>query len=52
MLWFLLACLLVLPVVLRLLGGDDEPDNAITHESGDDPHGSREGEPDVLLTAA
>ena len=40
-LWLFLVALLVLPVLLRLYVGDDEPDNAITHEQesapGQDP---------------
>jgi hypothetical protein len=34
--WVLFAAVLfAAPVLLRLLAGDDEPDNAVTHESGD-----------------
>lgn len=32
LLWFLLACIFIVPVVLRLAAGDDDPDNAIVHE--------------------
>jgi hypothetical protein len=37
LLWFLLACIPVLPVVLRAFVGDEEPDNAITQEQGGEP---------------
>ena len=36
--WFLLALFVVLPVALRLLAGDDEPDNAIEQEQENPPH--------------
>lgn len=36
--WFLLACaLIVLPVLLRLLVGEDPPDNSVTHEQDGKP---------------
>jgi hypothetical protein len=47
-LWLMLIALLVLPVLLRLHAGDDEPDNAITHESGQ----PEDEEPDGMLAAA
>lgn len=50
--WLLLAAIPVLPVVLRLLVGDDPPDNAIIHESGDGKDGSQQDEPGALLEAA
>ena len=46
-LWLMLAALLVLPVLLRVHAGD-EPDNAITHESGGTPE---DEEPDMLAAA-
>jgi hypothetical protein len=55
LLWLILAALLVLPVLLRLRVGDEGPDNAITHESGDDQEDGRgEGDagPAGLLAAA
>ena len=47
-LWLMLAALLVLPVLLRLHVGDDGPDNAITHESGE----PLDEDPDALAAAA
>jgi hypothetical protein len=34
--WLLLAAIPVLALIIRLLAGDDMPDNSITHESGDE----------------
>jgi hypothetical protein len=36
-LWFLLACIFIVPVVLRLAAGDEDPDNAIVHEQENEP---------------
>jgi len=49
--WLLLAVLLLLPAVLAF-AGDEEPDNSITHESGDGRDRSQDDEPDGLLMAA
>ena len=38
--WLLIAAIPVVPVVLRLLAGDDDPRNEITHESSDREDGS------------
>ena len=46
-LWLLLACLLVLPVLARFAEGD-EPDNAITHEQEGEP---RQDPDDTLMSA-
>jgi hypothetical protein len=47
LLWFLLACILVLPVLLAFVG-DEPPDNAIVHEQEDEPR----QDPDDLLAVA
>lgn len=49
--WVLLACLLILPVLLRLLVGEDEPDNAITHEQ-DGTEKKRDPGPPLLTATA
>lgn len=49
----LFAAVIIIGVpLLRLLAGDDPPDNAITHESGDGADGSQEDGPGALLKAA
>jgi hypothetical protein len=40
--WLFLAALLVLPVILRAVA--EEPDNAITHESGEEEKTSSDEE--------
>jgi len=46
------AVTVVLPVVFRLLVGDDPPDNAIAQEQPGDGEEQRSPEPDGLLLAA
>jgi hypothetical protein len=45
----IVAAVLILSVALRFWG-DEEPDNAITHEQQDEPRG--DDEPDLLAAAA
>ena len=54
-LWVLLAALVVLPVVLRFLVGDDPPDNGIAQEQpggGDEEKPEREPAPEMLSPLA
>ena len=48
LLWFLLACFLVLPVLAAFVG-DEPPDNAITHDQQDEP---RQDPDETLMSAA
>jgi hypothetical protein len=47
--WILLACIPVAAVFLRLLAGEDEPDNALVQVQEDEP---RSDPDDVLAVAA
>jgi hypothetical protein len=46
--WFLVACIFIAPVILRLAVGDDEPDNALVHHQVDEPR----SDPDAELAVA
>ena len=48
--WSLIAAIAVLPVVLRLLAGPDEPDNVTEHVQEDEPRDDED--PDLLVAAA